>query len=273
MSAGNQEAPYQRPDPLAIFPLVATQPLQGLPSKIIPNDSNYEFYGPFDQTQLAVSASEFILSRSDATSRQSISAKLNRFLTVAVQDCYKTASSADRSDIIHSCWLTIRAYSATDEFKLPRWHRDGRMFDCTCFERRTIPHSKYAFTLLGPPTLVLPPSAELDEAFDTAGRRTWHEDDSRNLLEASRKEGGIQSPIRLAEKKRLFLAERLRNFKPVPLEPSQIIRFSWGQSDSPVHSEPDFSATDRIFVSILFGSEKEIKDMCTFRKAKYNEEN
>jgi hypothetical protein len=46
MSAGNQEAPYQRPDPLAVFPLVARHPLQGLPSKIIFNDSTYEFYGP-----------------------------------------------------------------------------------------------------------------------------------------------------------------------------------------------------------------------------------
>jgi hypothetical protein len=119
--------------------------------------------------------------------------------------------------------------------------------------------------------LVLSPSAELDEAFDTA-KRTWQED-NRDLLESSWKEG-IQAQIRLSEEKeRSFLAEHLRNFDPVPLEPSQIIRFSWGQSDSPLHSEPDFSATDRIFVSILFGSEKEIKEMCRIREKKYSEQN
>ncbi|KAH8703843.1 hypothetical protein BGW36DRAFT_93065 [Talaromyces proteolyticus] len=254
MSTGNQDAPYQRPDPLAIFPLVARRPLQGLPSKVISHNSTYEFYGPFDQTQLAVSASEYIVSRSDA-SRKTISAELNRFLTVAAQDCYRTASPADRSDIIQSCWLTIRAYSATYEFKQPRWHRDGRMFDCTCFER-TIPHSKYAFTLLGPSTLALSPSAQLDEAFDTA-RRVWQED-NRDLLEKSWKEG-IQSQIRLSEKERPFLIERLRKFDPVPLKPTQIIRFSWGQPDSPVHSEPDSSATDRISSVFYLGVKKKSK--------------
>lgn len=51
--------------------------------------------------------------------------------------------------------------------------------------------------------------------------------------------------------------------------PRQIIRFSWGQPDSPVHSEPDWSSSDRVFVSVLFGSEEELRVMCDFRGDKY----
>lgn len=267
MSAGNEDTSLQRPDPLAIFPTADRSHLQGLPSKLNSSDeSDYSFYGPFEKTRLAQSASEFIVSRSDA-SYQTIFDKMEDFLTVAVQDCYKIAAPADKSDIIHSCWLTIRAYPATDAFKQPRWHRDGRMFDCTCSKPKT-PHSKYAFTFLGPSTLVLPPGAKVDKTFDAA-ERTWTEN-NRESLEKGVKEGR-EARTRLLEQERSFLAESMQKFDPVALDFNKIIRFSWGQSDSPIHSEPDFSATDRIFVSILFGSEKELREMCEFRDEKYGE--
>lgn len=252
-------------DPLAIL-AAGTRSLQGLPSKLTSDDSEYSFYGPFEKTWLAQSASEFVASRSDA-SRQTIFHQMENFLTVAVQDTYKIAAPADKSDIIHSCWLTIRAYSATDEFKQPRWHRDGRMFDCQCSEPKT-PHYKYAFTFLGPSTLVLPSGAEVDETFDAA-ERTWREN-NRESLEKSVQEG-IKAQIRHLEQERPFLAQSVQKFDPVALDFNKIIRFSWGQPDSPIHSEPDFSATDRIFVSLLFGSEEEIRDMCEFRNEKYGE--
>ncbi len=51
-----------------------------------------------------------------------------------------------------AAWLCIRMTKSTDAFKIPRWHRDGRMFPS---DREEQIHSKYAMTLLVPPTLVL----------------------------------------------------------------------------------------------------------------------
>ena len=56
----------------------------------------------------------------------------------------------------------------------------------------------------------------------------------------------------------------------VPIGLGEIFRFTWGQKDSPVHSEPDLKG-DRVFMSVLYGTEGEIKTMCNWRKESYVE--
>jgi hypothetical protein len=56
---------------------------------------------------------------------------------------------------------------------------------------------------------------------------------------------------------RRWLAEQYTNEKLVKLHDRQIVRFSWGREDSPIHSEPDLIC-DRIFMTILYGSESEL---------------
>ncbi|KAH8885557.1 hypothetical protein GQ53DRAFT_751246 [Thozetella sp. PMI_491] len=160
------------------------------------------------------------------------------------EDCLKSSDPADVPAIGTACWLCIRAFGPTDEYVQPRWHRDGRMFQCTCRADPAVPHSKYAVSLLGPATRILAPSAYVDEVMSIG--QHWEN--------------------------RLVLAEKLVGCEALAVEPGQIIRFTWGQEDSPVHSEPDFSGQDRVFASVLFGSEQEIRDMCDMRDEIYGEE-
>ena len=117
------------------------------------------------------------------------------------------------------------------------------MFPCSCGSPQT-PHSKYAFCLLGPPTRVLLSSEAMNEAYDSV-ENAWR-DEQRGTL-----------------------ADRLSSFEQAQLLDGQIIRFSWGEHDSPVHAEPDCTDTDRVFVSLLFGNEDEIRKMCEWRSAEY----
>lgn len=69
---------------------------------------------------------------------------------------------------------------------------------------------------------------------------------------------------------RAWLAESYTSAPRVPIGEGEIVRFSWGRDDSPVHSEPDLVG-ERVFVSVLYGSEEEIRGMCEWREAKYGE--
>lgn len=71
------------------------------------------------------------------------------------------------------------------------------------------------------------------------------------------------------ESPRVELIEALKGCEEYTVQYGQVIRFSWGQDDSPVHSETDFSGEDRVFVRVLFGSEEEIRDMCRLRRAPF----
>lgn len=66
------------------------------------------------------------------------------------------------------------------------------------------------------------------------------------------------------------LAEKLAEYPEAAVKLGQVIRFSWGQPDSPVHSEPDSTSLHRIFVSLLFGSEDEIRNICEIRDEEYS---
>ncbi|KAK6613277.1 hypothetical protein ACHAPC_009365 [Botrytis cinerea] len=160
-----------------------------------------------------------------------------------------------------ACWFTIRLTKPSDVFVMPRWHQDGRMFDCTCLHPRSehenegsssetrkekAIHSKYAATLLGPCTRLLPETSLV--------RST--------LVEVA----GLSY-----EEERIQLAKRFENEECVSLVVGDVIRFTWGDEDSPVHSEPDISCSDRVFVSLMFGSKEELRDMCKLRDMEFKE--
>ncbi len=119
------------------------------------------------------------------------------------------------------------------------------MFHCSCAgPGRRAPHAKYAVTLLGPSTRLLEPCAAVDDVFRALGDRGQN-------------------------RSRLVLARDLAGFAEIPVRTGQIVCFSWGEDDSPVHSEPDSSSSDRIFLSVLFGSEDELRGMCRMRRKVY----
>lgn len=125
-----------------------------------------------------------------------------------------------------------------------------------------VARSKYALTLLGPPTLVLP--AE-DGVFATMAQ-------GENDILWSRREVVAEIAEEEWDKKnevlRVWLAERLRDVEPVEVGKGKVVRFTWGREDSPVHSEPRM-VTDRVFMTVIFGSESEIRSMCEIREADF----
>ncbi|KAK7914721.1 hypothetical protein PG985_012424 [Apiospora marii] len=266
-----------RPAPLIIFPSellpslantagTAEQPTTpaALLLTRIAQEKTYSFYGPFDAASLSASAAAFIASNSDSDAIP-LATILSRFLDHAQQDCIAEAALPDRPQIAQACWLTVRMFKPSREYEVPRWHRDGRMFACSCSylgsedeeelqpsiqgARRQQPHSKYAVTLLGPATRVLVPSGVVDEA----------------LAADVQNRGGLDDESR----SRVELAEATKGCEEYTVQRGQVIRFSWGQDDSPVHSEPDFAGEDRVFVSVLFGGEEEIRGMCRFRRVSF----
>jgi len=210
---------------------------------------------PLDIPRLVPSAASFI-AKNAGTNAGAVQAVLEKFVALARDDCLAGCRSEDRSDITAACWLEVRMFKDKDseEYKvLPRWHRDGRMFDCACSTdeasvelaryNHRVPHAKYAITLLGPPTRILRATPEVDDLVNSIN--FWTDEGRREI------------------------AEKMQGREEVRLELGQVIRFSFGQKDSPVHSEPDWSGGDRVFVSLMFGSEKELQCMCKWRELEF----
>ncbi|KAF7888296.1 uncharacterized protein EAF02_002837 [Botrytis sinoallii] len=145
---------------------------------------------------------------------------------------------------------------------MPRWHQDARMFDYTCLhshsghedegsssdpnKKEKAIHSKYATTLLGPCTRLLPETYFLRSSMV-------------EVMGLSREEEKIE------------LAKRFENEECVSLVVGDIIRFTWRDEDSPVHSESDISCSDRVFVSLMFGSKEELRQMCKWRHVEFRQ--
>ncbi|KAM0284560.1 hypothetical protein ACHAQH_001926 [Verticillium albo-atrum] len=223
-----------RPAPFVIFP---HEPLPVDLISRIDGESNLGFYGPVDAPNIATQAASAIARNSDADENHLREILIN-FLKLARDDT--------TSDAAHSCWLCIRMILPTTNWFVPRWHTDGRMFTCSCppLER---PHSKYAFTILGPSTRIMVPNPAVHAVVNTPPEgRDWDLNDPDPEL-----------------------AERMAEFEEAKVELGQVIRFSWDQPDAPVHSEPDSSGSMRVFISVMFGSEEEIKDMCNLRGEEY----
>ncbi|KAH8596165.1 hypothetical protein B0O99DRAFT_621170 [Bisporella sp. PMI_857] len=199
----------------------------------------YSHFGVFDLSRLAREACEAVQNNSgvDVTALQQT---LTAFLTITRDDYHRyERNPLEKIEQLVACWFCIRMTKPTLEYtNAPRWHRDGRMFPS---DTDAIVNSKYAITLLGNPTRFLEES---------------------NLVKDVMKGNQVEQ--------RAKFAELLQGEKEVEIGTGQIARFSWGQDDSPVHSEPDMN-TDRIFVSILYGSEQDIRNMCEWREEEYRE--
>ncbi|KAF7545314.1 hypothetical protein G7Z17_g9271 [Cylindrodendrum hubeiense] len=234
-----------RPAPFATFP---HEPLH--PGVVTCIDKNRDggFYGPFDAHLLATQAAAFICSNSDANEGLLVQV-FHRFLALAWEDYTAGASTKgdSKAQEEQSCWLCIRMTLPTDAWVVPRWHTDGRMFDCTCKEPK-MPHSKYGFSILGPSTRVMAPDPAVSAVLETLSETGQPWDQNSPDPE---------------------LAKRLAEYPEAEVKLGQVIRFSWGEHDSPVHSEPDSTGLHRVFVTVLLGSKDEIKDMCDMRDEVY----
>jgi hypothetical protein len=160
-----------------------------------------------------------------------------------------------------ACWFTIRVTAPTDAFKVPRWHQDGRMFPYDA-GREDVVRSKYALTLLGPTTLMLQPEAHVFSTFQQGEKQHYWWLETHGAEPTEEDEDNADSALQQ------WLATEFKDARRVRVGDGEVVRFSWGREDSPAHSEPDL-VCDRVFVSVMYGSESEIRKMCEWRSAEY----
>lgn len=124
-----------------------------------------------------------------------------------------------------------------------------------------VPRSKYGTTLLGPSTLMLLARSSVFDIIQR-GKEQFYRKPQSNA--AAKKERVVPADEAL----RTWLAEQYRDEERLRLKNGEVVRFSWGRDNSPVHSEPDL-ITDRVFMTVLYGSEKELEAMCEWRGEEY----
>ncbi|TGO23993.1 hypothetical protein BPAE_0115g00230 [Botrytis paeoniae] len=210
---------------LILVPLLKTPRIKDIRCE----GEHYHYYGITSPDIIIAEATKFV-SDNSSVFRWSVKKTLAKFLALTIQD-----SKNDCQVNPEAVWFVVRMTQKSDESAIPRWHRDGRMIECTDTVHAL--HCRYATTLLGPTTLV--------------------------LQEAEMVTQGMKQHVG----KRRETANALVGEKPLEITRGQIIRFSWGQEDSPVHSEPDLVA-ERVFISCIYGSISEIKDITATRRQK-----
>jgi hypothetical protein len=238
--------PHQ--SPCAILPeLIAVPPITSAKQ-----ESTFNYYGPV-QCSLVSQASKFLANTTDAA-EPGMASTIDSFIRATRDDCIGEAKEKI------ACWLTIRVTKPTKAFEVPRWHQDGQMYPYD-EGRKEVVRSKYALTLLGPTTLMLEPTAHVFRTYKRVQTQhnRWYE---TNGLEPEDEDEDQEDMLRHS------LADEFKEVAQVRLGDGQVVRFSWGRDDSPVHSEPDLTS-DRVFVTILYGSEPELRAMCDWRSSEY----
>ncbi|SPJ87933.1 uncharacterized protein FTOL_12402 [Fusarium torulosum] len=214
--------------------------------------STFDYYG-LANASLATEASNFLARLTDGV-EQEMKRIIETFLRITQSDC--TGHAEEK----RACWLTIRLTKRSTAYEIPRWHQDGCMYPYD-EGREEVVRSKYGFTLLGPPTLMLEP----DEHVYTTQREGeaqhyWWETVAHTPSEEEIDDADV--------KLRGWLADKFKHTPRVQVGHGEVVRFSWGRDDSPVHSEPDL-ISDRVFMTVLYGSELELRRMCEWRNAQY----
>ena len=215
--------------------------------------STFNYYGSVESS-LQKNASKFLTGCIGRPEKE-MEPVIKAFLHATQTDC------AGCEEQKKACWLTIRVTERSNAFEIPRWHQDGKMYPYDKGHENLV-RSKYGLTLFGPPTLILKPYEHVfaKQRKGEAQHYRWQE---TNAPEPSEEE------IEDAEAKlREWLASEFKNAPRVQIGHGEVVRFSWGRDDSPVHSEPDL-ISDRIFMTVLYGSESEVRRMCEWRNTEY----
>ena len=216
-------------------------------------NATFNYYGEFCASTTH-HAAKFVADNTDGVEIE-LNKTLQTFLDASHNEC--VGSPSEKSH----CWFTIRITKPNDDFDVPRWHQDGLMFQSD-EGREAVPRSKYALTILGPPTLFLPTEAIVFQTITEAEKKFfwWRENREKESTEEDRDEAH--------DAMREWLSNRFSNMSRVKVPKGKIARFSWGRDDSPVHSEPQM-VVDRVFMTVLFGSETELRSMCEYRDVEF----
>jgi hypothetical protein len=144
-------------------------------------------------------------------------------------------------------WFEIRVTKASSL----RWHTDVNFFS------RKSKQFKFGTTLLGPGTLFLVNGSE-GRSIEKHQQDLIREEIDRDIIDEDKKD-----KARWERSKELqeILVKMFEGWAVMQTGSGEVVRFRVGDGESAVHSEPDNSTKDRIFVSILPGTEGELKKM------------
>lgn len=183
----------------------------------------YNNYGNLNVLESEVREFLKTVNNGSESSAQDVARLITRLVKEILQGCGQ-----------ETAWVTVRSFTSTSEYDLPRWHTDGYYY--APYEGDPY---KFAITLKGPPTLFYQLPADKREAF-YALQRKGNEKNEYN---------------------RQALAEMLSTAKEAISigQPYQGAVFIVGSNHAAVHSEPPIKE-ERLFLSILPGSKKQIKE-------------
>jgi len=148
------------------------------------------------------------------------------------------------------CWMTIRATLPSNEYDIPRWHKDGNFFNDP--DRNA---SKFITILKGPGTIFIKKSKKLNDIYykyfiKKRNEYNKNKDDYDEKIE---------------NKYRKLYINKFKDFKQNQLKTRDgLIFFTGIHKDKLIngllHSEPK-KDTPRLFISILPGTESEINEL------------
>lgn len=229
------------------------------PIHSVKDSKDYNFYGLVSTLISKLpEAATFMTSNTNDLDPSTAHRHVLTALTTFLKDSHSSCQTPKQS-----CWFTIRMTIPTTEFKIPRWHQDGNFFSVDFPDSPDPTHqprSKYATTLLGPHTLLLntPHTPSLLTYLNSR-------DNPSDFFTSAVQYDNLPLRQKVDDYFRELGLERIN------AQPGQIVRFAWGSDYAAVHSEPDMSFDDRVFVSVLFGSETEIRHMCDYREVVFLE--
>ena len=136
-------------------------------------------------------------------------------------------------------WTMIRVSLPNNEYKIPRWHPDGKYF------KSSKKRYKLVATLKGPQTL-------FGEIIDTDGVNRLEGERRENYQKNEHDQAKLQEEdMRIRTQLQKVIAQKEIGGK------GKAVVYLVGEEDAVFHSEPDISEP-RIFVSVLPGSKEQV---------------
>lgn len=140
-----------------------------------------------------------------------------------------------------SCWLTIRSRIPSDEYKVPRFHRDGQFYklDPNQIQR------KFLLTIKGPGTLISEPDNQTTNKFFDLFYSNIEKQLDLGIREQLAQALGSENIIQLTNNQGAWIITHQTNYK---------------SDRATIHSEPDITQP-RLFLSVLPCSHKHIESI------------
>lgn len=133
-----------------------------------------------------------------------------------------------------TAWFTIRSFTPTDAFDIPRWHTDGKFYDLEDADQR-----KIAMTLKGSGTLLNNLPQSLRETFNSVAR-SFDRDSPENRRTLEKLIDPAHTHIGTAGQGTIFIVG--------------------SDERAAVHSEPPIHS-ERLFMSLLPGTHEQIAEL------------